>query len=133
MSTRPADGPSGWVSFAGVILFMAGSLGFFYGLGAVLNDDVITVQGHGVIVWDFTAWGWVHMIIGVIMVLASAGLLTGRGWGRVLGVIFATVNAIAQIGLITANPLWSILLIALDVIVIYQLTARWLPGASVVD
>jgi len=121
------------VSFAAVILFMAGTLGFFYGLGAVLNDEVVTVQGRGVIVWDFTAWGWAHMIIGVIMVLASAGLLMGRGWGRVLGVIFATLNAIAQIGLITAFPLWSILLIALDVIVIYQLTARWVPGASVLE
>jgi len=121
------------VSFAAVILFLAGSLGFFYGLGAVLNDEVVTVQGRGVIVWDFTAWGWVHMILGAIMVLASAGLLMGRGWGRVLGVIFATLNAIAQVGLITAFPLWSILLIALDVIVIYQLTARWVPGASVLE
>jgi hypothetical protein len=63
------------------------------------------------------------------MVLTSAGLLTGRGWARVMAVIFATLNAIAQVGLITANPLWSITLIALDVIVIYQLTARWVPGS----
>ena len=133
MSARPADGPSGWVAFAAVMLFLAGSLGFFYGLGAVLNDEVITVQGRGVIVWDFTAWGWVHMILGGIMVLTSAGLLTGRGWARVMGVIFATLNAIAQIGLITAFPLWSILLIALDVIVIYQLTARWVPGSILDD
>jgi hypothetical protein len=132
MSSRPADGPSGWVSFAAVMLFLAGSLGFFYGLGAVLNDEVITVQGRGVIVWDFTAWGWVHMILGAIMVLTSLGLLTGRGWARVMGVIFATLHAIAQVGLITVHPLWSILLVALDVIVIYQLTARWVP-ASIMD
>ena len=133
MSTRPTYSPSGWVSFAGVVLFMAGSLGFFYGLGAVLNDEVITVQGRGVIVWDFTTWGWEHMTLGVIMMLTSAGLLMGRGWGRVLGVVFATLNAIGQVGLITAFPLWSILLIALDVIVIYQLTARWVPGSAVGD
>ena len=132
MSARSSDGPSGWVSFAAVILFMAGSLGFFYGLGAVLNDEAITIQGRGVIVWDFTAWGWAHMILGVIMVLTSAGLLTGQGWARVMAVIFATLNAIAQVGLITANPIWSTVLIALDVIVIYQLTARWVP-ASVLD
>ena len=96
------------------------------------NDEAITVQGRGVIVWDFTAWGWAHMILGVIMVLTSAGLLMGLGWARVVGVIFATLNAIAQVGLITANPRWSISLIALDVIVIYQLTARWVP-ASVLD
>ena len=129
MSARPTYSPSGWVSFAGVILFMAGSLGFFYGLGAVLNDEAITIQGRGVIVWDFTAWGWAHMILGVIMVLTSAGLLMGLGWARVMAVIFATLNAIAQVGLITANPIWSTVLIALDVIVIYQLTARWVPGS----
>ena len=133
MSARPTDGPSGWVSFAAVILFMAGSLGFLYGLGAVLNDEVITVQGRGVIVWDFTTWGWVHMSVGVIMILTSAGLLMGREWGRVMGVIFATLNAIGQVGLITAFPLWSILLIALDVIVIYQLTARWAPASALDD
>ena len=130
MSARPTDEQSVWVIFAGVILFIAGSLGFFYGLGAVLNDEAITVQGRGVIVWDFTAWGWVHMVLGVIMVLTSAGLLMGVGWARVMGVIFATLNAIAQVGLITAFPLWSILLIALDVIVIYQLIARWVPVST---
>ena len=133
MSARPSEGPSGWVSFAAVILFMAGSLGFFYGLGAVLNDEAITVQGRGVIVWDFTAWGWAHMILGAIMVLTSAGLLMGQGWARVMGVIFATLNAIAQVGLITVHPLWSMTLIALDVIVIYQLTARWVPGTILGD
>ena len=128
MSARPVEGPTGWAVFAGVVLFMAGFLNFFYGLAAVLNDEVVTVQGRGVIIWDFTAWGWVHLVIGVIMVLSGAGLLAGQGWARAMGVIFATINAIAQIGLITAFPLWSILLIALDVIVIYQLTARWVPG-----
>ena len=87
MSARQTDEQSYWVIFAGVILFIAGSLGFFYGLGAVLNDEAITVQGRGVIVWDFTAWGWVHMVIGVIMVLTSAGLLMGIGWARVMAVI----------------------------------------------
>jgi len=127
MSAKPGATQSGWVIFAAVILFMAGSLGFFYGLGAVLNDEAITVQGRGVIVWDFTAWGWVHMILGLIMVLTSIGLLRGQGWARGTGIVFATVHAVAQVGLITAFPLWSILLIALDVIVIYQLTARWVP------
>ena len=132
MTAKQTDEQSYWVIFAGVILFIAGSLGFFYGLGAVLNDEAITIQGRGVIVWDFTAWGWAHMILGVIMVLTSAGLLMGLGWARVVAVIFATLNAIAQVGLITANPLWSVTLIALDVIVIYQLTVRWVP-ASVLD
>ena len=128
MTTRTTAGPTGWAAFAGIILCIAGSLNFFYGLGGILNDEVVTVQGRGVIIWDFTAWGWIHLILGVLMVLVGLGLLTAQGWARVGGVIFATINAIAQIGVITAFPLWSITIIALDVIVIYQLTANWLPG-----
>jgi hypothetical protein len=129
MTARPREyGPTGWAVFAGVVLFMAGWLNFFYGLAGIVNDDVVTVQGRGVIIWDFTAWGWIHLILGVVMVITAGGLLTGQGWARVFAVIFATLNAIAQIGLITAFPLWSILIIALDVIVIYQLTARWEPA-----
>jgi hypothetical protein len=110
-------------AFAGVVLFIAGWLNFFYGLGGILNDEVVTVQGRGVVIWDFTAWGWIHLILGVIMILVAAGLFTGATWGRVGGVVFATLNAIAQIGLITAFPLFSILIIVLDVLVIWHLTA----------
>jgi hypothetical protein len=127
MTARAPAQPSGWAAFAGVILFMTGWLNFFYGLAGILNDDVVTVQGRGVVIWDFTAWGWVHLILGVIMILAAGGLFTGQTWARGVAVVFATLNAIAQIGLITAFPLFSILIIALDVLVIYHLTAGWAP------
>ena len=129
MTAGPREyGPTGWAVFAGVILFIAGWLNFFYGLAAILNDDVVTVQGRGVIIWDFTAWGWIHLLLGLAMVAAGAGLFTAQGWARGFAVLFATLNAIAQIGLITAFPLWSVLIIALDVIVIYQVTVRWVPA-----
>jgi hypothetical protein len=128
MTARAPAQPSGWAAFAGVVLFIGGSLNFFYGLAGILNDEVVTVQGRGVVIWDFTAWGWVHLILGVIMVLAAAGLFTGATWARAAAVFFASLNAIAQFGLITAFPLLSILIIALDVLVIYYLTAGWEPG-----
>ncbi len=129
-TTRTDPGPTGWAVFAGVILLMVGFLNFFYGLAGILNDDVVTVGGSGgVIVWDFTAWGWIHLILGVIMTLTACGLFVAASWSRWTAVFFATVNAIAQIGLITAFPLWSILVIALDVLVIYNLTTRWAEPA----
>jgi hypothetical protein len=128
-TTRTDPGPTGWAVFAGVILLMVGFLNFFYGLAGILNDDVVTVGGRGVIVWDFTAWGWIHLILGVIMTLTACGLFVAANWARWTAVFFATVNAIAQIGLITAFPLWSILVIALDVLVIYNLTTRWAEPA----
>jgi len=128
MTTRAPAQPSGWAAFAGVVLFIAGWLNFFYGLAGILNDDVVTVQGRGVMIWDFTAWGWIHLILGVVMVLAAGGLFTGQTWARGVAVVFATLNAIGQIGLITAFPLFSILLIVLDVLVIYHLTVGWEVG-----
>ena len=126
-STAHREGGIGaWGAFAGVVLFMAGSFSALYGLGAVLNDEAVTVGGNGgVIVWDFTVWGWVHMLIGAAMIAVSVGLFTAKSWARWGAVAFATLNAVAQITIITAFPIYALIVIALDVIVIYQLTARW--------
>jgi hypothetical protein len=116
---------TGWAVFAGVMLVMVGFLDLFYGLAGIVNDEVLTVGGEGAIIIDITAWGWFHFIVGIIMVLTGVGLFAGAGWARWTAVFFALVSAIGQIGLITAFPLWSILIVALDVLVIYNLTARW--------
>jgi hypothetical protein len=123
---------SGWVMFAGIILMINGVLAVMYGLAAILNDQVVTVGGRGAIIWDLTTWGWVTLVIGAIAALSGFGLLAGNSAARVLGIVFASLQAIAQFGVITAFPLWSILIIALDVIVIYQLTARWVPGGAAI-
>jgi hypothetical protein len=122
-SRRTAD--SGWAAFAGVIMFLVGSLDALWGLGAVLNDDVVIVGGHGAIIADVTTWGWVHLILGSIVALTGLGLLTGNTAARWLAVFFVSLNAITQIVWFPAAPLWAFLLIVLDVVVLYQLTARW--------
>jgi len=124
----PDYGAGGWVAFAAVMLFVAGFFDAMWGLAAVLNEEVVTAGGgSGVIVWDFTAWGWAHMVVGGLMIATSLGLFAQRGWARSAGVLFATLSAVLQVGAFTAFPLWAILVIALDVIVIYQLCARWAP------
>lgn len=139
MSTTPASSPeptdpatvkgaglNGWLAFATIILFLSGCFGALYGLTAILNDDVITIGGgQGVVIWSFTAWGWITLVIGVLMVATSIGLVIGRESARWLAVAFATLNALAQFALVTAFPLWSILIIVLDVVIIYQLVVRW--------
>ena len=116
---------SGWAAFAGVVMVMVGSLDALWGLGGILNDDVVVVGGHGAIVADITTWGWVHMILGILVALTGLGLLVGNEAARWLGIFFVSVNAISQIVWFPAAPLWAFLLIILDVIIIYQLTARW--------
>jgi hypothetical protein len=116
---------SGWAAFAGVILFMVGSLDALWGLAAILNDNVVIVGGHGSIIADISTWGWVHLILGSLIALTGVGLLNGSDAARVPAIFFVTINAISQIVWFPAAPLWSFLLIVLDVVIIYQLTARW--------
>jgi hypothetical protein len=74
---------------------------------------------------DFTTWGWIHLIVGAIMILTAWGLFTMAGWARWTAIFFATLNACLQVAVFSAFPLWSLVAIALDVIVIYQLTVNW--------
>jgi len=128
--TRRDPGPTGWAVFAGVLLLMVGFLDFLYGLAAILNDQVVVVGGNGAIIADLTTWGWIHLILGSILVLTSFGLFTGQNWARWTAVFFVTVNAISQITVFTYAPLWAFLLIILNVAILYGLTARWEEGVA---
>jgi hypothetical protein len=117
---------SGWIFFAATILFIVGSFNAIYGLTAIFKDEVLTGSlSGGVIVWDVTAWGWIHLLFGIVMILTAVGLFSGQNWARWTAVFFCMVNAITQVAFITVYPLWTILIVTLDIIVIYQLTARW--------
>jgi hypothetical protein len=118
-------GPTGWVIFAAVMMILIGSLNFFYGLAAIVNDQVVVVGGHGAIIADITAWGWVTLLLAIVLVLTALGLLVGAEWARWAAVFFVTVNAIEQVWIFPAAPLWAFMVILLDVIIIYNLTARW--------
>lgn len=124
-STRTDKRESGWAAFAGVVMFIIGSLDALWGLGGVLNDDIVVVGGEGALIADITTWGWVHLILGSIVALTGIGLITGNEGARWLAVFLLTVNAILQIVWFPAAPLWAFLIILLDVTIIYQLTARW--------
>ena len=108
-----------------MIMFIVGSLSALWGLAGILNDDVVVVGGEGALIADLTTWGWVHMVLGVLVAITGVGLLLGRTAARWAGVFFVAVNAIAQIVWFPAAPLWAFLIILLDVTIIYQLTVRW--------
>ncbi|HEY8467393.1 MAG TPA: hypothetical protein VIL04_11375 [Solirubrobacterales bacterium] len=127
--TAPAGGPTGWAVFAGMLLVILGFLNFFWGLAAILEGENVIVGGEGVLIVDLTAWGWAALIVGAVQVIAGGGLFAAREWARWLGVFFAAVAAVGQIGIVTAFPIWSVIVVLLSVLVIYHLTARWEPAA----
>lgn len=126
--SRGAPKPTGWVGwivFAGVMLVMIGTFHFIQGLVAIFKDEYYLVTDSGLAVSvDFTAWGWTHLIGGIIVFAAGLGLFAGQTWARVTGVIVAALSAVLNFGFLAAYPVWSALVIAMDVFVIYALTAH---------
>jgi hypothetical protein len=117
--------PSGWAVFAGFVLLVVGSLDALWGLAAILEDKNVIVGGNGVIISDATTWGWVYLILGLLVAATGVGLFAGNQTARWAGVFFVSLNAIAQIVWFPAAPLWAFLIIILDVLIIYGLTAGW--------
>lgn len=124
---RPAAGGkhSNWIAFAGIAMLILGSLDLLWGIAAIANNEVVVVGGHGVIVFDITTWGWIQLIVGAVIVLTGLGLLAGNGAARWAGVAVLSVNAILQIVWFPAAPLWAILMIGLDLLLIFQLCINW--------
>lgn len=125
-SRPPAGGQrSTWIAFAGVMMVILGSLDVIWGLAAIVNDEVVVVGGHGALIFDLTAWGWIQLVLGALILLTGIGLCVGNSAGRWVGVFLIGLNAVLQIVWFTAAPLWALLIIVLDIVLIYQLMINW--------
>jgi hypothetical protein len=127
MAAKGSGAWTGFVVFAGTMLLVIGMINVFEGFVALVDDERVVVTRDNLIVVDLTAWGWILLISGLLMLAAGAGLLAGQTWARVTAIILAGLHAVSQIAWLGAYPVWSLLMIALDTIVIFALTARW-PG-----
>ena len=139
MTTPYADSPAGmthsryptaspwvgWIGFAAVIMVLLGSLHIFQGLVALFKDEYFLVAPSGLAVnVDFTAWGWTHLIGGIVVLVAGICVLAGQVWARVVGVLLAAASAIANVAFLAAYPLWSLIMITLAIVVIMALTVH---------
>jgi len=119
------DEPTGWVGmviFAGVMLVMLGGFQAMEGIVAIIRDEYYLVTRNGLVIdLDYTAWGWTHLVLGLIAVGAGIGIFAGQMWARVLGIVIAVISALANMAFLAAYPIWATIVIATDVIVIYAL------------
>ena len=123
---------TGWVGFTAIMLTLIGTITFFEGLVAVARDEYYVVTGKQVLVFDVTTWGWIMLFWGILLFLAGLGLAAQQGWARWFAIIAITLNLLGQLAFLgnTQYPLWALVVIGLELMVLFALTARWGHVAS---
>lgn len=114
----------GWAGFAGIMLIMVGIFDVIQGLVAIFDDEFFVVTQEWVFEFDITTWGWVQLILGVILIASGVGIFSGNVAGRTVGVIAAGLGALANFAWLPYYPIWSVIIIAVCVAIIWALTAH---------
>jgi len=117
---------TGWVVFASIMLAVVGGINIIQGLAALFDDSIFVVRsGDQLLIADFDTWGVALLVFGAAQAGAGLGLNSGHGWARIVAIVVACISILGQTLFLSAYPIWSVMIIAIDVIVIYALTARW--------
>jgi hypothetical protein len=126
---------AGWIGFAGLMMLIIGAIDFVQGLIALFDDEYYVVTGSGFLVLDLTGWGWTMVIWGALLFFGGLGLIAGQSWARWFAIVVVSLNFIAQLGFLgnSQYPLWSLTVVALNIIVLYALTARWSESQAEID
>jgi hypothetical protein len=119
---------NGWQYFASTLLIVTGAINVIQGLAAMFTPGFFIASEEQMLVLEYGAWGVLLGLWGLVLVVAGLAVLSGSTWTRFLSIVLASLNAIAQLVFLIAMPLWSVVVIALDVLVIYGLTAGWPPA-----
>lgn len=118
----------GAIAFASILLMISGFLQALEGIAGVVNSDSkVFVMTHDSTYWlhmNTTSWGWLHLIMGIIVVLAGFGVMYGAVWARTVGVLFASISILVNFAFIPIYPVWAIVLIAVDLIIIWALVGH---------
>jgi len=109
----------GWIWFASAITVLVGLFNVVEGVVALFDRDYYVVGPSGLLVFSLAGWGWLHLIVGFLVVVTGIALSTGSQWARVVTVALAGFNALAQLAFLSAYPFWGAIVIALDVLVIW--------------
>jgi hypothetical protein len=116
---------AGFVAFAGAMLMVIGLLNFFQGLFALLDEDRVVLTRDNLVVVDVTAWGWILLISGLLLMAVGGSLISAATWARIAAMVLVGLHAISQVAWLGAYPVWALLMIGLDTVVLFALTARW--------
>jgi hypothetical protein len=123
---RRSSAWSGWIIFAGVILALVGTFQLIEGFVALFDKSYYLVSRNGLTVhMSYTGWGWVHIALGAVNILAGFGLFAGHAAARIWAIFVASISAIVNLGFTAAYPVWVIIVVTLDIIILFALCAHW--------
>jgi hypothetical protein len=125
---RASRETSGWavglILFAAIMMIMVGVFQALQGLIAIFENEFYVTTRNYVFQLDATSWGWIHLMLGLLVAFAGYGLLSGKTWARTVAIFLAALSAIANFLFVPYYPFWSLLLVALDIFVIWAITAH---------
>jgi hypothetical protein len=123
-ATEPSSWAVGWTMFAAIMMGIQGVWWAMAGLIALFNDNFYVATENYIFQFDVTTWGWIHLLVGIVLVAAAAGLYSGSPWARTVGVIMASIAMILAFAWLPWYPIWALLFIAISIAVIWSLTAH---------
>jgi hypothetical protein len=127
-ASRASEDTSGWAAglilFAGLMMIMVGIWQALQGLIAIFENEFYVATRNYLFQFDATTWGWIHLLVGLLVAFAGWGLLSGRTWARVVAITLAVLSAIANFLWLPYYPFWSMLIIAVDIFVIWAIAAH---------
>ena len=124
MNREGSSAAVGWSAFAAVMMLMMGVWWMISGLVAIVNKEFYVVSQEWILKLDVTIWGWIHLMIGLIILLAGIGVLSGAIWARAVGTAIAFISALTAFAWLPYYPFWGFLYIAVSIVVIWALTTH---------
>jgi hypothetical protein len=113
----------GIVVFAGVVMIVGGAFQALEGLAGIVRDKWLVVLPQYIYAFDLTLWGWIHLLVGLALLVIGIFLLRGQTWARVAGMVAAAISAILNFVWLPYSPWWALMIIAIDILVIWALAA----------
>jgi hypothetical protein len=121
-TTRPAL--NDMTIFAGVLILITGLLHLLAAIAAIAGRDIFVVTEDQVFLVDVSTWGWVHLVIAVLIIIAGIGIVTGKSWGYLAGIVMASISILDNFLFAPIYPFWALVMITLDVLIIWALARR---------
>jgi len=123
-NNNDATGWVGWIGFASLMMMLAGVFHIIAGFVALFQEDVYVAAPNALWVFDYSQWGWIHMLGGALALIAAGSLMQGKLFGRTMVILVAMFSAIANMAFVPVYPVWSLMIVTIDVLVIWAVAVH---------